>query len=116
MVRLTFVIPFQPLFSSLPLRLPLHAFAARPFLPITGFVVGTGQRKLGGNTAVDDYASVSVRDGDRVTVVYDADAGALTFLVNGMSLGEAYRGLSGPVVAALAINSAGAMWSLDCNG
>lgn len=75
--------------------------------------MGTGESKLGGNTAVDDYSSVSLRDGDMVTVVYNADTGSLVFLVNGGSLGEAYSGLSGPVVAALAVNSAGAMWSLD---
>lgn len=81
---------------------------------MTGFVVGTGQSKLGGNTVVDNYAKVSLHDGDVVTVLYDADAGSLTFLMNGVSLGEAYSRLSGPVVAALAINSAGASWSLDC--
>lgn len=78
--------------------------------------MGTGESKLGGNTAVDDYALVSLRDGDVVTVVYDADHGALTFFLNGASLGKAYGEISAPVVAALAINSAGAMWSLDCEG
>lgn len=81
---------------------------------MTGFVAGTGQSKLGSNTALDEYANASLRDGDLVTVVLDADAGALTFLVNGINLGEAYSGLSPPFVAALAINCAGAIWSLDC--
>lgn len=48
-----------------------------------------------------------------ITVVYDADDGRLCFFLNGTSLGEAYGSLMGPVVAALAINAAGAMWSLD---
>ncbi|CAM9738896.1 unnamed protein product, partial [Hapterophycus canaliculatus] len=60
-----------------------------------------GDSKFGGNTAVDDYASISVADGDVVTVIYDADGGALTFSVNGVSLGKAYSGITAPVVAAL---------------
>jgi len=55
---------------------------------------------------------VSVEDGDVVTVVYDADGGTLSFLVNQTSLGEAYSGMSGPMVAALAVNAAGAMWEM----
>ncbi|CAM9249654.1 unnamed protein product [Scytosiphon promiscuus] len=90
---------------------------SRPYLPITGFITGTGDSKFGGNTAVDDYASISVADGDEVTVIYDADAGALTFSVNGVSLGQAYTGISAPVVAALGVNAAGAMWEmLDWGG
>lgn len=88
--------------------------SARPYLPITGFVVGTGESKLGGNTSVDNYSSACVKDGDVVTVVYEADKGTLTFMLNGVSLGNVYPGrVHGPVVAALAVSSAGAMWSLD---
>ena len=61
---------------------------------------------------MDDYASVCVGDGDVVTVVYDADGGVLSFFVNQASLGEAYSGMSGPMVAALAVNAAGAMWEM----
>lgn len=77
-------------------------------------MVGTGESKLGDNTSVDDFSYASMRDGDVITVEFDADNGALAFILNGVSLGQAYGGLSGPVVAALAIGSAGAMWSLDC--
>lgn len=85
-------------------------------MPVTGFVVGTGERKRGGHTSVDDYALVTLRDDDVLTVVYDADAGVLSFLLNGASLGEAYVNLTAPRVAALAIQSAGAIWSLEGDG
>ncbi|CAM9768954.1 unnamed protein product [Ectocarpus sp. 4 AP-2014] len=84
--------------------------SSRPYLPVTGFIAGTGSSKLGGNTAVDEYSSTSITDGDVVTVVYDADGGVVTFFVNGTSLGQAYSGLSGPNVAAIAVNAAGAQW------
>ncbi|CAM9491162.1 unnamed protein product [Ectocarpus fasciculatus] len=88
---------------------------SRPYLPVTGFIAGTGSSKLGGNTAVDEYSSTSIADGDVVTVVYDADGGVVTFFVNGTSLGQAYSGLSGPNVAAIAVNAAGAQWEcVDC--
>lgn len=91
--------------------------SARPYHPVTGFVVGTGESKLGGAIEVDDYAFCSVRDGDVVTAVYDADRGTLTFSLNGTSLGEAYGGINGPVVAALAVNSARAIkYELCKNG
>eukprot|EP00903_Cladosiphon_okamuranus_P008085 g7795.t1 len=91
---------------------PQSQNSSRPYLPVTGLIIGTGNSKLGGNTAVDDYATVSVGDGDVVTVVYDADGGVLSFFVNQAGLGEAYSGMSGPMVAALAVNAAGAMWEM----
>lgn len=85
-----------------------------PYQPLWGLIVGTGGRKKGGASTIEDFSSDPCRDGDLISIIYSALDGSLKFLKNGIKIGTAYTGITPPVIAALAINAQGAMYTLDC--